>query len=93
MFDGTCVSCRSPKTLNKTRVYRCGGCGCKKALCQECGPVFIACSEECRAKWRAEAAAGVPKELLIGPSWITVKRPQGHAKFQGELFGKVAPLC
>lgn len=89
-MNRSCVLCMSKKP-HKTRTHVCPGCGLKSDLCFECGNVYVACSKKCREKWRAEAGGGLPKRTVDVPTWAKVKRPEGLAVHQADMFAKARP--
>lgn len=83
--DYTCDNCK------KTPAFRagvCGGCGKRANLCAPCFHVYISCSEECRIRWRAEAARGLPSEKLPIPLDARPVKPKGISVHQSDLFKK-----
>jgi hypothetical protein len=67
-------------------LQNCAGCWKKFHLCKGCRYTWVACSEECRIKWREEAAKGLPKEPLLPPMGAKAKKPKGYAVYQKELY-------
>lgn len=70
---------------NSTRTAQCSGCGKKHKFCAGCFTTFVADSDECREKWRAEAAKGLPAEKLPQPANVRPKKPKGYEVYQKEL--------
>jgi len=97
MREKECDKCRFYPVRYRVQRVNCPSCGLKFELCSSCAGVFVACSEECRKRWRAEAAGGLPKRPVDVPTWAKVKRPEGLAVHQADMFKGakpgVAPLC
>ena len=79
-----CDECREER--KKTKGARCPSCGRKARLCRDCYPVWIACSKECREKWRRQAALGLPSEKLIPVAVGPAKKPDALQRAQMKLF-------
>ena len=84
-YEYSCEVCPGhPKNVSRVLI-RCFGCAKPKHLCRSCASVWIACSEECKAKWREEAAKGIPKEKIVGPAFEKAKKKKGYDQYQQEL--------
>lgn len=70
----------------KTKTARCPSCGTKKRLCRDCYPVWIACSQKCREKWRAQAALGLSTEKLTPTPTRPAPKPDFLQRAQMKLF-------
>lgn len=84
-YEYSCEECKgNPKNVARA-VIQCPGCGKKVHLCRSCRDTYVACSDDCREKWRKEAAAGLPKEPLLAPMGAKAKKPKGYGVYQKEL--------
>ena len=61
-----CDKCKADGFWER-HVARCAGCGQKIALCPECWPGYVACSDKCREAWRRQNQ-GVMQEFLTPPN-------------------------
>jgi hypothetical protein len=95
MKDQDCQTCKDNfAASNKTgprpepAVARppCPGCGTMVYLCRLHRPTWVACSKDCRDKWQAHAAKGLPSERLCAPAGAKPRKPRGYGKFQTELL-------
>ena len=81
-----CDACvKQPKNEARSTI-RCPGCLLKKNLCRACFDTWIACSEECRVKWREIAANGIPATKLEGPVGVRERKPKGVSVHQKKLL-------
>ena len=83
-----CDVCHIRPINGGIRSALCPGCGRKSKLCRAYYTTWIACSGECRVKWRKEASEGLPKEKLLPPMNARRRLKKGYENKQIE-FEKV----
>lgn len=64
----------------------CPSCGKFSFLCRAHYPVWVACSDECKAAWKKRCSEGLPKDPMTGPPNPRERKPKGVAVHQADMF-------